>query len=236
MWQQGSLPLYWIERSPRRDSTTLLWPLFSRVDDREKKYKEWDAPWPLIVMARGEGKTTTRVWPFFSQAHSPTLQSDFYMWPVYKYNRAQLDPLDRERIRILYFLYSDVTDRNIQTGASERRIDCWPFFRHKRDFNGNERWQILAPLETFVSGSHKIERDYSPLWSLWRSERNPKTGAASQSLLWNLYRRDTTPSSRKVSLLFGLFQYQSSPAGQQTKLFYVPVSKGRAGEKSAPLP
>ncbi len=236
MWQQGSLPLYWIERSPLRDSTTLLWPLFSRVDDREKKYKEWDAPWPLIEFAWGEGKTTTRVWPFFSQSHSPTLQSDFYAWPIYKYNRAQLDPLDRERMRILYFLYSDVTDRNIHTGASERRIDCWPFFLHKRDFNGNERLQILALLETFVPGTHKIERDYSPLWSLWRSEKNPKAGASSQSFLWNLYRRDTAPSSKKVSLLFGLFQYESSPAGRQTKLFYIPVSKSRAGEKFAPLP
>ena len=236
MWQQGSLPLYWVERSPLRDSTTLLWPLFNRVDDREKKYKEWDAPWPLIEFARGEGKTTSRVWPFFSQSHSTTLENDFYAWPIYKYNRAQLDPLDRERMRILYFLYSDVTDRNIQTGASERRIDCWPFFLHKRDFNGNERLQILALLETFVSGSHKIERDYSLLWSLWRSEKNPKTGASSQSFLWNLYRRDTSPSSKKVSLLFGLFQYQSNPAGQQTKLFYIPVGKSRAGEKYAPLP
>jgi hypothetical protein len=236
LWQQGSIPLYWIERSPLRDSTTLLWPLLSWVDDREKKYKEWDTPWPLIVMARGEGKTTTRVWPLFSRSHNATLESDFYLWPIYKYNRAQLDPLDRERTRILFFLYSDVTDRNMKTGASERRVNLWPFFMQRREFNGNRRLQVLALLEPFAAGSHKIERDYSPLWSLWRAEQNPKTGAASQSLLWNLYRRDTTPASRKVSLLFGLFQYQSSPAGQQTKLFFIPVSKSRAGEKFEPPP
>ena len=39
------------------------------------KYREWDAPWPLIVFARGEGKTTTRVWPLYSRAHNATLES-----------------------------------------------------------------------------------------------------------------------------------------------------------------
>ncbi len=63
-WQQTSIPAYSVLRSPQRDSTTILWPFFNYVDDREKKYREWDAPWPLIVFARGEGKTTTRIWPF----------------------------------------------------------------------------------------------------------------------------------------------------------------------------
>ena len=115
-----------------------------------------------------------------------------------------------------------------------RRINRTPFkkglllrlFFH-RDFNGNRRLQILALLEPFVPTSKSIERDYSPLWSLWRAEENPKTGAASQSLLWNLYRRETTPASKKCSLLFGLFQYQSSSEGKHMRLFYVPVGRAK---------
>ncbi len=76
------LPAFAMQRSPQRDSTTVLWPFFSRIDDRGKKYREWDMPWPLIVKARGEGKHTTRVWPLFSWARSPTLESDFFLWPV----------------------------------------------------------------------------------------------------------------------------------------------------------
>jgi hypothetical protein len=83
-------------------------------------------------------------------------------------------------------------------------------------------------LEPFLSTSKSIERDYSPLWSVWRSENNPRTGAASQSLLWNLYRRETTPGAKKCSLLFGLFQYQSTPEGKQWRVFYVPMKKGAA--------
>ena len=40
----GSIPAYSLLRSPQRDSTTVIWPFFNHVDDREKKYREWDAP------------------------------------------------------------------------------------------------------------------------------------------------------------------------------------------------
>jgi hypothetical protein len=75
-----------------------------------------------------------------------------------------------------------------------------------------------------------VERNWSPLWSLWRAETNPKAGAASQSLLWNLYRRETAPAHKKVSLLFGLFQYQCDGDSKRTKLFYLTVFKTTAAQ------
>jgi hypothetical protein len=55
--QHSVLPLYTYLRSPLRDSTTYLWPLgLTHTVDREKKYNEWGAPWPLIVFTRGEGR------------------------------------------------------------------------------------------------------------------------------------------------------------------------------------
>src|SRR5437879_6800072 len=68
-WQSGVLPLYSLERSPKRDSTTVGWPFFSHVTDREKKYREWDVPWPLVVFARGER----------SEEHTSELQSPMYL-------------------------------------------------------------------------------------------------------------------------------------------------------------
>ena len=225
------LPAYSQERSPQRDVTIVLWPFFSRIDDREKKYREWQTPWPFVVMARGEGKTTTRVFPFYSRAHTTTLESDFYLWPVYKYNRLHSDPLDRKRTRIFFFLYSDIIAKNTETGATERRTDFWPLFTRHRDFNGNTRLQVLAPIEPMLPNNKSIERDYSPVWSFWRAEKNSKTGAASQSLFWNLYRREAKPAFRKYSLLFGLFQYQSEAEGKRLRLFYIPLGKNKANER-----
>jgi hypothetical protein len=54
----GVLPFYAQTRSPNRDHSVILWPLFNWADDREKKYREWGMPYPFFVFARGEGKTT----------------------------------------------------------------------------------------------------------------------------------------------------------------------------------
>jgi hypothetical protein len=200
--------------------------------DREKKYDEWGAPWPLIVFTRGEGKTMNRVFPFFSDGHNPYLTGRWYAWPVYKYNRLHNPPLDRERTRIVFFLYSDTRSRNTQTGEYKRAIDCWPLFSKRRELDGRERFQVLALIEPFLPNNPGVERNLSPLWSIWRAEKNPKTGASSQSLLWNLYRRDATPKVKKCSLLFGLFQYQSAPEGKRWRVFYIPF--GRAPKPAEP--
>jgi hypothetical protein len=222
--QQALLPFYSYLRSPQRDSTSYLWPLGVTItDDRERKYREVGAPWPLIVFASGEGKTTRRVWPFFSRARTDVLEVNWYLWPVYRFNGAYAEPLDRRRTRILFFLYSDLVERHTETGEARERRDLWPLFTQRRELNGNTRLQVLAPLEPLLPNNKSIERNYSPVWSLWRSENNPASGASSQSLLWNLYRRDVATESKKCSLLFGLFQYQSGTAGARARVFYIPV-------------
>jgi len=235
-WNQGSIPLYDFMRSPMRDSTTVLWPFFSSIDDREKKYHEWHLPWPFVVIARGEGKRTTRFFPFYSQARSPgtnvppnasvtTQESDFYLWPFYTYKRFHSDPADRSRKRILFFLYSDTIQKNTETGAYQRRRDFWPFYTHKRDYNGNTRLQVLSVLEPYLPQSKSIERDYSQVYSIWRAEKDPDAGRTSQSLLWNLYRHQTTRDSKRTSFLFGLYQSRTDSTGKNVRLFYIPIVK-----------
>lgn len=222
------LPLFTTMHSPLRDSTTAPWPIgLSITDDRAKKYHEVGAPWPIIVFAHGEGKNTKRVWPIFSRASNSNLTSNFYLWPVYKYNRLYSPPLERERTRILFFLYSDVLEKNLEANVALHRVDFWPLFTFRRDLEGKERLQILSLLEPFLPNNKSIERDYSPLWSIWRAEKNPTTHASSQSLFWNLYRRDVLGTTKKCSLLFGLFQYESAPDGKRWRLFYVPFGAAR---------
>ncbi|HVU07491.1 MAG TPA: hypothetical protein VHG89_02990 [Verrucomicrobiae bacterium] len=221
----GVLPFYAQSRSPLRDSTSVFWPFFNWIDDRKDKYHEKEIPWPFIVFARGEGKTTSRVWPFFGYAQNSSQESDFYLWPVYKYNRFHAETVDRRETRILFYLYRNVHEQNLETKKERGRIDFWPLFTRHRDFDGDNRLQILALIEPFLPNNEHIGRDWSPLWSLWRSENNPQTGVHSQSLLWNLYRRDTTPTSKKCSLLLGLFRYQSDAEMKRLRLFYIPVFK-----------
>ncbi len=230
---QAVIPLFSRTRSPQRDSTTYLWPFFTYTDDRAKKYREWDSPWPLVVFARGEGKTANRVWPLFSQVHNESAESDFYLWPLYKYNRIHSDQVERERTRLLFFLYSDTVERQKATNAVRQRTDLWPLFTARKEYDGSERLQLLALLEPFFPGNTPIHREYAQLWSLWRSEKNAKTGASSQSLLWNLYRRDKSSTTTKCSFLFGLFQYRSGPDGKRWRLFYIPLGKTKGKATAA---
>jgi hypothetical protein len=228
---RASIPFYVESRSPKRDSTSVLWPFFTRIDDREKKYREWQGPWPFVIFTRGEGKTTSRVWPLFSRSHNSEMESDSYLWPLYQFHRLHSDPLDQQRTRVAFYLYENTVEKNTETGAEKQRVDMWPFFTWHRDFNGNSRLQILALLEPVLPNNRGIECNWSPLWSLWREENNPKTGANSRSLLWNLYRSDKSADAKKISLLFGLFQYQSAGETNKLRLFYIPVLKTHGQEK-----
>ena len=203
-----SFPFYSYSRSPLRDATSALL-IFNWIDDRGKKYHEWQGPWPFVIFTRGEGKTTSRVWPVFSQSHDASQESDSYLWPAYVYRSTHSADLDFRRTRIGFYLYVSVVEKNLATGGERRRLDMWPFFTWHRDFNGNERLQILAPVEPAIPDQRGIVRNWSPFWSFWRAEKNAHTGATSRSLLWNFYRCETRPGYKKVSLCFGLFGYES---------------------------
>jgi hypothetical protein len=223
-YTRAVLPAYAVSRAPLRDSTSVLWPFFNSIDDREKKYKEWQGPWPLVAFARGEGKNLNRMLPFYSHGKTPTHETRSVAWPIYREARFQAETLDRRRTRILFFLYSDLLEKNKETGAERKRIDFWPFFTRKQDLNGDKRLQVLAPLEPFLPNNKSIERNYSPIWSVWRDERNPRSGDSSQSLLWNLYRHEQVRDVKKTSLLFGLFRYVKDAEGKHVRLFYIPVT------------
>jgi hypothetical protein len=218
-------PFYSRLRSPLRDEHCYGWPFgYWRLDDREKKYHEQDFLWPLFEVARGD-KTVTRIFPFYSRAAAAGVESDFYLWPLYKFQKSESPAIERERTRIAFFLYSDIREKNRQNGGSLHRVDFWPFFTWSRDTDQKQRLRALSLLEPFFVSNRSIAREYSQLWSVWRTEKDGRTGRASQSLLWNLYRHESGPRSKKFSLLFGLFQYQSDGKGANWRVCYIPFGK-----------
>jgi hypothetical protein len=211
--------------SPLRVQTSYGWPFgYTRIDDRGQKYEERDFFWPLFVKARGS-KYVSRAFPIYSHATNASLESHFYAWPFYKLNKLHSAPLERTRMRVIFFLYSDTFETNSESGKTFRRTDLWPIYHHRIDNDGKERWQALAAMEPLFPNNRSILREYSQVWSVWRYEKNPADGQSSRSLLWNLYRREDAPHSKKLSLLFGLFQYQSGIEGRRWRVCYLPAGK-----------
>jgi hypothetical protein len=101
------VPFYSQTRSPSRDESSYGFPLgFNAIHDRQQNYVEHDFIWPLFVWAHGS-KTVTRYFPFYSRARHNGLESVFYGFFLYKFNRLEAPPLDRHRTRVLYCLYND---------------------------------------------------------------------------------------------------------------------------------
>ncbi len=223
------LPFYSQSRSPSREETSYGFPLgFNAIHDREQGYVEHDFLWPLFVQAHGS-RTVTRYFPFYSRARHNGLESVFYGFLLYKYNRLEAPPLDRHRTRVFYILYSDTVERNTESHEFKRRVDFWPFYAYNRDLEGNERTQFFAFLEPVFPNNRTIPREYSPLWVVWRAEKNARTGVASQSLLWNLYRHESAGLAKKTSLLFGVFQYESTADGGHWRLCHLNGTGKRRG-------
>ncbi len=210
-------PFYLRSQSPEQDH---LWiAMFSHRTNRVAKFEEWSYPWPFLGHARGPGKQADRIWPLWGHARGGALESDFFLWPLYVHKRLQSDPLDRERRRILYFGYDDLRQTDTATGRSFRRRELWPLFTWRRELDGRERLQVLAPIEPILGGNVNIERLYSPLWSVWRSESNPKLRIARQSLLWNLWQREQRTNDTRTSLFFGAVQSERTVAGRNWSFF-----------------
>lgn len=214
-------PLYTQTRSADMDHTTVFF--FGHRTNRVEQFSEWSTPWPFLGWANGPGKTARRVWPLYGHAHSPSLSSDFVLWPLYTHRGQRGPSFERDRTRLLYFAYSDQRLANPDTKDKFRRRDLWPLFTYRRDLNGQKRLQILAPAEPLLPNNKSIERLYSPVWSLYRAESDPKTQRSSQSLLWNLWRREVTPEAKRTTAVFGFIKTEKSAQGRQWRLFWRPL-------------
>lgn len=200
------LPFYSRQRGTNLHQTSVLWPFFSRTEDRSKGFVEWGAPWPFIGWADSTNKIARRFFPFYGVAKAPGVESRLVMWPFYTHRKVENGAMRRDRWRTAFFLYDDVRLQSKEDGRYRREQALWPFFVWKRDLDGRERLQVLELFETFFRNRESVQRSYSPLWALYRCENNPNTGCSSQSVLWNLHRRDVSPSQVRTSSLFGLIQ------------------------------
>ena len=227
------LPFYSMETSPLRSRHSYLWPFFNFVDDREQGYKEQSYLWPFILFARGPGRHETRVLPFYNNLESAGKKRKSILWPLWTRTTIIKHPLQLERNRLLYLLYSDRHQTNLDTGDEWRHRDLWPLYTWRRDPNGTTELQILAPFEPLRFDHPGVARNWSPLWTLWRSEFNAETLTKSRSLLWNTYRESKSSTEKKVSLLFGLFQYHSTPEQRRWRVFFIPFGRDNSNQNQA---
>ncbi|MSR66571.1 MAG: hypothetical protein EXS24_04275 [Pedosphaera sp.] len=215
------LPLYVIQRTAQQDMTSIGFPFFYHRHVKSADYSERGMPWPWIVIGAGGGKSVQRYWPLYGSSTNAELKKQFFLWPLLQTKSIDTPDVQRRQNRWLIVGYQSSDEFHPKTGATRASRELWPLFTWRRDETGKERLQALALLEPILSASKSIERNYAPLYSIWRQETDPNRQVSSQSLLWNLYRRETEGDNRNVSLLFGLVQYKKTEERQSWKLFHL---------------
>jgi len=231
-------PFYVKEDSPNRSSRTILWPFFSKIENREKGYVVWHAPWPLVRVTKGEKHHGLRFLPFFSDETIDVKRHRWYLWPLYKIEEMDTELMMRHSHRVLFFLYSDVREVKYEVGDSMHRIEFWPLFGYKNT-NGVKHLHVLSLLEPFFPEKVAIERLWSPLWRVYQQKWDQK-GNRAVSLLWNLYWSETqgdrlawelflivkyikkSEEESDLTFLKGLVRYRKGNSGKQLNLFYLP--------------
>jgi hypothetical protein len=220
---RGYWPAYTALKSPQVEATTAFFSLYSHTEDRAQKYEQWGFPWPIWLIARGEGKHVTRFIPFYNYGSNNIIQSRAYLWPGYVQRTLDTGPALITRTRVMLYLWSEVKEEIKETHEVRRRQNAWPFMTRMKYYDGSTRLQVFAPLEPMLPSNETVERVFSPLWSVWRSQYNATNGASSQSLLWNLYRHDSTADLKRWSLLYGLFQGRQTKDEKRLRLFFIPL-------------
>lgn len=237
--RRAFFPIYSAETSPRRDTTVLLWPFFSYREDHEAGYKEWDFPWPLLGIRRGQGYHGNRFLPLFSDEQQGDRHKRWILWPLFKSETTVSAQMERRQHRVLFFLYQDLEERFFaEDGIRKRRVALWPLF-HYRQLHGVSRLDLLALLDPFFPESDGVERNWAPLWRIYQAKWD-RHGNRVDSLLWNLFWQERRPEAfalelfplffwsreesarSEFSLLKGLVRFRRDGAERHLHFFYLP--------------
>lgn len=250
--RRGVFPLYMSEITPKRATFTYLWPFFSHTRDDQKDYREWNFPWPLLRVSSGEYRRGFRFLPFFSNEYKGAAHMRWYGWPIYKIEEIETEIFVRRRSRVLFFLYSNMTETILEEGTPrKRRIAFWPLFTYER-IKGVSTFFTLSVLEPFFPANDSVRRSWSPLWQLYKRKWD-KQGNEVSSLLWNLYWKERRGSDLAMELfpafdlrsrdgvigelkiLKGLVRYRRGDDGKHLRMFFVPweISWGGASGATA---
>jgi len=209
-------PIYAREDSRAKHYRSVLWPFFGYERNFAGNFEERSAPWPFIVITRGD-VYGTRLWPLYGFRKTEDSQTRFLLWPFWRKSEYAIDEELKIHETLLVPFWSS---RSEIYGSGEIRVHrtrFWPLWRFRRFEDGSTRLRVLSLL--WFNDERGFERQYSPLWTIYERETAPG-GAGRASAFWGLYRRNSGGgrSEARVPFLFSR-TIDSERDLEETKIF-----------------
>ncbi len=197
----GVLPFYTRDTAPGYINENYAWPFFG-YSDRTLPYRYHETRWfwPFLVQGRGDDRVVNRWAPFYTHSVIKGTDKTWVLWPLYRNPRWTADGLAQEKTTFLFFLYWSLEQRSPDREvATAHKTHVWPFYSAWDNGAGRRQVQALSPFEVFFPSNDTVRRLWSPLFALYRFDRQADT-SARHALLWNAVTWRRTPEEREFHL------------------------------------
>lgn len=198
----GALPFYTRDTGPGYRNENYAWPFFGYSDRTAPyRYHETRWLWPFLVQGRGDERYVNRWAPLYTHSVIKGTDKTWLLWPLYRNQRWSADGLAQEKTQLLFFFFWSLEQRSPDhpAGPAASKTHLWPLFSAWDNGAGHRQVQALSPFEVFFPNNLTVRRLWSPLFALYRYERQPDT-TERHALLWDAVTWRRGPAAREFHL------------------------------------
>jgi hypothetical protein len=251
----GVLPFYTRDTAPGYINENYGWPFFGYTHRTQPySYDERRYFWPFLVQGRGDQRLVNRWAPFYTHSVIKGYDKTWVAWPFYRHAEWQDELIAQEKNQFLFFLYWSQIQRSLTnpSAAPARKTHIWPLVSSWDNGAGRRQVQVLSPFEVFFPANDVIRQLYTPLFALYRYDRQD-AATARHSLLWNAvtWRRSATDRAfrlgpllnvrsgaegKRVAFGLGLLGWERRPGDHRSRFFLFDFARKPANQTAGTMP
>lgn len=249
----GVLPFYASEHSADAVGESYLWPFFGYTHRTAPyHYDEIRYFWPLFMQGRGDDHYYNRWAPFYTHSILKGVDKTWVMWPLFRRQRWTEAGIEQTRTQFFFFLYWSLAQRSAANPrlAPAEKTHYWPFASVWDNGAGRYQLQVLSPIEVFFPHNDNMRLLWSPLFALYRYDRQAPDDVR-QSVLFDLvtWRREPTQrefhfgplvsvvssaTTGRIALAGGLLGFRRTADGRGWRSFWFDFSSKTDNRSSLP--
>lgn len=172
----------------------MVFPPFFRVENEEMGRKIY-LPWPIYQRQTGADIDKLYLFPLIGRKTFANTQSDFLLWPVFWHQTIQRG--DEEIERWLAMPVWQGETRTTDGEVTTRKAKLWPLASYRREGDVS-RFRLVDLWPSIETPA--IERNYAPLWSVVRADRNGE--GHDREVGWGVWRDLKRSDDKRFRSLF----------------------------------